>query len=157
MLFGTEQGLKENQPEIKQLLTAHGLRVTHVRKTVLSIFCAQNTALSQNDILSALPGYIDRVTFYRTLQGFEENGIIHKVVDDLGAVRYALCRHEHRHPKNDDRPEDRHLHFGCLQCGRTLCLENVELPPLNLPKGFRMSQASFFVKGWCEDCNTGRR
>lgn len=135
-------------------MLTHGLRNTSVRRAVLSVLWSEKSALTQSEILSALSGPIDRVTFYRTLLGFEESGLIHKVVDDDGTIRYALCRHEHKHPEKEEHPEDRHVHFRCVRCERILCLENVQPPAVPLPEGFKMSQATFFIKGWCEDCNS---
>lgn len=153
MLCGIKLVLNENELKIKELLLSHGLRNTYVRRAVLSVLWAKNGALTQNEILSALSGPIDRVTFYRTLLGFEESGLIHKVVDDDGTVRYALCRHEHKNPGMGDHPEDQHAHFRCVHCERTLCLEDLDLPKVQLPEGFRMEKFSFFIQGWCEDCS----
>jgi Fur family ferric uptake transcriptional regulator len=151
---GIELILSDRNQEIQNLLLSHGLRNTSVRRAVLSVLRAENRALTQNEILSALSGPIDRVTLYRTLLGFEESGLIHKVVDDDGTIRYALCRHEHTPAEKEEHPEDRHMHFRCVRCERILCLEDVHPPTIQLPKGFKMYQATFFIKGWCEECNS---
>ncbi|MEY3321815.1 MAG: hypothetical protein RLZZ417_1398, partial [Bacteroidota bacterium] len=62
--------------EVRTLLKKHDLRLTQVRKEVLSVFLIKEQALSQSDIENDL-GKTDRITLYRTLRSFEDNGLIH--------------------------------------------------------------------------------
>ncbi len=106
-------------------------------------------ALSQPDLEKALGELYDRVTIYRTLTLYLEKGILHKVLDDSGAMKYALCpdachSHDHRHD---------HVHFKCLRCGNTSCIEDLEVPRLVLPNGYTLTEANFLLSGVCKSCN----
>ena len=94
-------------------LSDFDLRSTPCRLDVLSSFQAVDFALSQGDIEQKLSEQYDRVTIYRTLKTFLSSGLLHKVLDDNGGVKYALCKelchqgdhhHQHdqqRHPQQD--------------------------------------------------------
>ena len=64
------------------ILKEHNLKSTESRLTILAIFKKNMHALSYNDIESLLTVKLDRVTVYRTLKSFEENGLIHQIYDD---------------------------------------------------------------------------
>jgi Fur family ferric uptake transcriptional regulator len=130
------------------LLKDHGLRITDVRKSCVSVLSKANGALSNAEIESQLEG-VDRITLYRTLLSFEECGLIHHSVDASGQKKYALCSDhcdEHEH-------HDNHVHFHCTECGKTNCLDNEVPSDLSLPKGYRISEIQFNVMGVCPSCN----
>ena len=70
----------ELENDVVTLLKHHDLRLTQVRKEVLSVFLKKEQALSQSDIEENV-GQIDRITLYRTLRSFEDNGLIHRAID----------------------------------------------------------------------------
>jgi len=133
----------------KQILISHGLRLTNSREEILNIFLGHKTALSQPEIEKELHS-CDRVTIYRTLATYLEKGILHKVLDDVGAMKYALCAeschsdHYHAHD---------HIHFKCNVCGNTTCVEDIHVPTLQLPQGFKMSEMNILIQGTCPSCN----
>jgi Fur family ferric uptake transcriptional regulator len=135
---------------VENFLKKINLRVTESRVQILSFFQDQEFALSHADIESALSGKFDRVTIYRTLKSFLEKGLIHKVLDDSGNLKYAICTHscspevaKHQH---------QHAHFKCAECGLTTCLDEVQIPTVNLPKGFALHESNLLVQGICADC-----
>ena len=94
---------------VSQFLRNHGLRVTPSRQAVLQVFATHGYALSHADIERLLGNRQDRVTLYRTLRSFLDNGLIHAIPDERGTPYYALCqdsctREVHQHE---------HLHFRC--------------------------------------------
>ncbi len=132
---------------VSTTLKDHKLRTTSCREDVLETFLNRDTALSHGDLDSTLGERFDRVTIYRTLKTFLEKGIIHKVLDDEG-TRYALCRercteHDHNHD---------HVHFKCNACGQTNCLENLHVPAVKLPEGYRVQEVNLLIQGLCADC-----
>lgn len=136
------------QSYIKELLQKAGLRLTRQRSEVLTIFSNKKVALAQADIEKVLPAHFDRITLYRILRSFESNGILHKVLDDSGTTRYALCgdscsEKDHRHE---------HVHFKCTTCEKIQCLEQVEIPSIPLPEGFTFGEAKLLVEGTCRSC-----
>ncbi|WP_448530198.1 Fur family transcriptional regulator [Raineya sp.] len=135
---------------VADILTKHQLRHTDCRLETLSVFINKNFAISHNDLEEILVPAFDRVTLYRTLKTFLEKGIIHKVLDDEGTPKYALCSphycstHEHHH---------NHVHFKCSTCGKTQCLDNTIIPEISLPKGFVAKEFNLLIQGFCNACS----
>ena len=130
------------------LLKGFKLRSTPNRQEILHLFLNKNHALSHGDIEKEIDNSLDRVTVYRTLKTFLDKGLIHKVLDDEGSLKYALCNEacttaEHHHD---------HVHFKCTKCGQTNCL-NVEVPSIRLPKGYKADAVNLLIQGICERCN----
>jgi Fur family transcriptional regulator, ferric uptake regulator len=129
-------------------LREHGLRVTDTRLAILELLQHSGKALAQADVERALPDQADRVTLFRVLQAFEEAGLAHKVMDAHGVARYASCASTcssgHHH--------DVHAHFRCSDCGDVYCLENVELPKVKVPKGFKLKESHLELEGSCKAC-----
>ncbi len=132
----------------EQILKDYKLKITHARLKVLELFQLYPFALSQPFLEKNIQS-IDRVTLYRTLNTFEENGIVHKVIDDTYTLKYALCsdfcsaQPEHKHE---------HIHFQCTKCQLTTCLD-VQIPKIHFPNGYSIAEFHFSVKGICKKCN----
>jgi len=133
----------------KEILQTNNLRNTASRAAILSIFSQRDVALSEPDIEESLTIPCDRVTIYRTLTTFLEKGIIHKVLDDTGVMKYALCSES---CQNGDHQHD-HVHFKCSHCGHTICIEGVSIPAIPLPQGYEMNEVNVLIQGVCEKCS----
>ena len=129
------------------LLEKHHLKKTSPRLKVLSMLSAKDVATSQPDLESVMVD-IDRVTLYRILSAFEEKGIIHKVFDLNGTANYAMCSSN----CEENHHHDEHLHFNCTNCKNVYCLDELSLPPLKLPKGFRPEGFTIYATGLCPKC-----
>ncbi len=136
---------------ILSTLKSSNLRQTDAREAVLSIFLDGQFALAHVDIENKLADKFDRVTIYRTLKTFVDKGLIHKVLDDVGGMKYAICKaecntveHHHHHD---------HVHFKCSICGQTSCLEQVTIPAIDLPIGYKKQEMNLLVQGICLNCN----
>jgi Fur family transcriptional regulator, ferric uptake regulator len=130
------------------LLRDFKLRSTPNRQEILHLFLQKEYALSHADIEKEIDNSLDRVTVYRTLKTFLDRGLIHKVLDDEGNLKYALCNAActtagHHHD---------HVHFKCTKCGQTCCL-NTEVPPVKLPKGYKANTINLLIQGICERCS----
>lgn len=136
-------------PEIR--LDQFGLRSTESRLAVLTAFQQAGYALSQGDIEQTLSKEFDRVTIYRTLKSFLSSGLLHKVLDDQGSIKYALC-HDTCHQDTQQHQHD-HVHFKCTQCGQTTCLETVHIPQIILPEYFIKQESNLLIQGVCRSCN----
>jgi Fur family transcriptional regulator, ferric uptake regulator len=137
--------------QIINSLKASNLRHTDAREAVLSEFMKGQFALAHADIESKLADKFDRVTIYRTLKTFVDNGLIHKVLDDVGGMKYAICKAECNtieHQHNHD-----HVHFKCSVCGQTSCLEAVVIPAIQLPIGYQKQEMNLLVQGICNNCS----
>lgn len=132
----------------EKILKKHNLRITQFRMDVINIFNKAGHALSSNDIELKLKD-ADRITLYRTLKSFEEKGIIHKAVDGTITQKYAICESN----CDENHHHDQHVHFHCEKCQNTFCMENVFVPDILLPNGFKVSSTNMVVNGTCEKCN----
>jgi Fur family ferric uptake transcriptional regulator len=135
-----------------RLLKTFKMRSTPSRQEILLLFLRRNYALSHGDIEKEISNSLDRVTVYRTLKTFLDKGLIHKVLDDQGSLKYALCNEactaaDHHHD---------HVHFKCTNCGQTNCL-NVEVPGFKLPGGYRPQEINVLIQGVCERCSRGEK
>ena len=131
-----------------EILKKNTLSITESRKAILDLFLDSEGALAHADIEKNIGNEFDRVTVYRTLQTFFENGIIHQIPTTDNTVLYALCKESceagHHH--------DEHVHFICNQCDKTICLDEITVPKVKLPKGFKPIQKAMIVKGICTEC-----
>lgn len=136
------------ESHIKELLKSHDLRLTQGRADVVDVFLTHDVAVSHSDIESSVDGKYDRVTIYRTLKSFLDKGLIHKILDDRGGIRYALCADE----CSEGGHQHNHIHFKCNKCEQTTCLEHVEIPTVKLPRGFIAEESNYLVTGVCDKC-----
>lgn len=135
--------------EANAILKQNQLSVTDGRMKILQLFIKANGALAHADIEKGTGADFDRVTIYRTLQTFVDKGIIHQVPTTDSNILYALCRHEHAPGHHH---HDNHVHFVCTECDKTICLDDVTVPKVKLPEGFKPTEAAMIVKGICEAC-----
>lgn len=120
-------------------------RNTAAKTEILQLISRSEVALSHAEIQSALEGLCDRVTIYRVLDRLTEEGVIHRVINSDGGVKYASCRtcttaHSHSH-----------IHFSCEQCKAVTCLKDV-VPAFQLPANYTLTEAHFTVSGICAQC-----
>ena len=133
----------------EDILKSSALSITSSRTKILDIFLSSPTALAHQDIELKCNEKYDRVTIYRTLQTFMEKGIIHTIPSSDNITRYALCNDEcieagHHH--------DNHVHFSCDACGKTICLDDTQIPTVKLPIGYRAHEINMIVSGVCKTC-----
>ncbi len=134
----------------KDLLKNHGLKLTPNRELILGVFINNKHALSYNNLEALLAKKLDRVTVYRTLKSFEESGIIHQIHDETSQIKYALC---HGGTCSSHQHSDSHAHFRCEECDKTFCLEEIAIPEIKLPPGYKKETQSVFIQGVCAACN----
>lgn len=139
----------KSSKEIDELLKKSGLKVTPTRRLILTVFKKHAFALSYNDIEGGIKEKLDKVTIYRTLKSFEEKGIIHQILDSSNQLKYALCSDS----CSDHEHHDAHIHFKCITCEQTYCIEDREIPQISLPSGFDQVHSSMLVEGVCRGCN----
>jgi Fur family ferric uptake transcriptional regulator len=133
---------------VDDILRRNSLSVTESRKKILNLFLNVSGALAHGDIERKAGEKFDRVTVYRTLQTFVEKGIIHTIPTTDNSVRYALCKDN----CTEGHHHDNHVHFICLKCGSTLCMEDVIVPEIRMSKGYSVNEIEVVVKGICLNC-----
>lgn len=124
-------------------------RNTPAKQKIRQLLTANSGAMSQDMLEEQLKGQVDRVTIYRVLAGFCEDGILHRVVADDGKSFYALCagcsaeKHNHQH-----------AHFRCVDCRKVECLPYSAQP--KLPVGYSLQSMNFWISGQCKSCSGGK-
>lgn len=123
-------------------------RETSGKRHVLELLENSSFALSQ-DMLEKNPELkIDRVTIYRILKSFEEDGKIHRIIGNDGKAYFALCRNcneAHAHHLHQ------HIHFQCKKCSKVECLTaEINLP---IPKGYTVDDVNVVLSGQCNSCS----
>lgn len=131
-----------------ELLRHHGLRVTALRLEMLRILRASDRALTHQELEVRLKVEADRVSIFRSLNAFEEAGLVHRVLDGRGTSCFAPCGDACGHGHHNDA----HAHFRCNACGHVFCLEAVELPAVSLPRGFKLKAGHLDLEGTCKRC-----
>ncbi|MEQ8926553.1 MAG: transcriptional repressor [Fulvivirga sp.] len=134
--------------EARDVLGSYNLKSTNCRNEVLNLLLNSHQALAQSEIEKQVDYSHDRVTVYRTLKTFLDKGLVHKVLDDEGGTKYALCNE-----CAEDHHNHEHVHFKCENCGQTLCLDNIAIPTIELPKGYNISEKNLLIQGTCKNCS----
>jgi Fur family ferric uptake transcriptional regulator len=133
---------------LNDILHHRQLSSTESRRGILSLFLNSGDALTHGDIEKEVGEKYDRVTIYRTLQTFAEKGIIHTIPTADNAVLYALCKECEEGHHHDD-----HVHFICTNCEKTICLDDVVSPKIELPEGYVSENVQVVIHGICKDCS----
>lgn len=132
---------------LAEILRRKNLSVTDSRKKILTLFLTAPDALTHGDIEKKAGEKFDRVTVYRTLQTFVEKGIVHTIPTSDNSIRYALCKDCTEGHHHDD-----HVHFICSNCGKTICLDDVVSPNIQLPEGYAADNVQVVINGTCKAC-----
>ena len=138
---------KVSKEQLNDVLEKHQLRKTDTRLHVLNVFFKHEHAIAHSSLEKELGKTYDRVTLYRTLNTFEEAGIIHQVPSN-GETKFALC---HAHCDHHHH-QDQHLHFNCTACQQTFCLEDVQLPLVEYSSDYEIHSVNITATGICKKC-----
>ncbi|MBK6981713.1 MAG: transcriptional repressor [Betaproteobacteria bacterium] len=128
-------------------IRAAGERLTAPRAAVLAVLLASDTALTHHEVAQSLRTGtpVDRVTVYRVLDWLVGLALAHRIPGEDRTWRFRA---------NRDSAHGPHAHFTCSSCGRTVCLEDVAVPPrVRLPRGFRPQKVELTVQGLCAACH----
>lgn len=136
------------QETLARQLSQYGIKPTAMRILVLETLQKQSAAESISDLETEL-GPTDRATLYRTLQKFEQQGLVHHIDDGTGIPKYALCS-----PAcSAETHRDMHVHFHCRACGSTLCLPDTSIPTPPLPEYYQGENYELVIHGICGSCS----
>jgi Fur family ferric uptake transcriptional regulator len=134
--------------QVNKILEQKAVRITPMRQLVLQCFVDEDAVLGLSELEIVL-SKSDRITIYRTLKTFEENGILHSIKGDSEEAKYALCN-KHCTPIYHI---DQHPHFQCLKCKQVICIESQLIPTMELPNGYIQQEANMIIKGICPNCH----
>ncbi|MBO6253331.1 MAG: transcriptional repressor [Bacteroidaceae bacterium] len=129
-----------------EILLEHGIRPTANRLLLVKVLSKAEHPLTMKE-LEDLVDTIDKSNIFRTLSLFRDQHLVHVLQDGADAVRYELC-----HSHEEDHDDDLHAHFYCERCRQTFCLNDIPVPQVDLPKGYRMNTINYLIKGICPNC-----
>lgn len=129
-----------------EILLEHGIRPTANRLLLVKVLSKAEHPLTMKE-LEDLVDTIDKSNIFRTLSLFRDQHLVHVLQDGADAVRYELC-----HSHEEDHDDDLHAHFYCERCKQTFCLNDIPVPQVDLPKGYRMNTINYLIKGICPNC-----
>jgi Fur family transcriptional regulator, ferric uptake regulator len=136
------------EESIDRSLESKNVKPTAMRQLVLDILSKQESAIDLPE-LELQFAKADRTTLYRTLKTFVQNKLVHSIDDGTGTLKYAICNDSCR-----CNPNDLHVHFFCMKCGKTTCLTDIPIPEVNLPEKYSVVGINMVVKGLCDKCNS---
>jgi Fur family ferric uptake transcriptional regulator len=132
--------------EAAQMLRNKGLRRTGPRLLILSVLLNAAEPLNQEQIAREIRGHgVNKTTIYRTLSSLMAADVVHEAVvrDRIQYYETACnCKSHACHP-----------HFICQRCQKTICLTQVHIPSVVLPKGFLRQRQQIRIEGLCSTCN----
>lgn len=121
-------------------------RNTPSKQAIFDILHSSKVALSQEAIEQEVKGSMDRVTVYRVLNSFYEDGYIHKILSDDGRYYFAICLN-----CNERKHDHNHFHFRCLKCQQVECLK--EEVNVKIPRGYTLENVNCLLTGYCKKCS----
>ena len=136
-----------NEANFIDVMLEHGIRPTANRILLVRALAEAKHPLTMTE-LEDLVDSIDKSNVFRTLSLFREHHLVHVMEDGADAVRYELCLSH-----DDEHDDDVHAHFYCERCGKTYCLNDIPIPTVALPEGYRMTTINYLVKGICPKCS----
>jgi Fur family ferric uptake transcriptional regulator len=132
----------------EKLLKDKNIRTTPFRLAVLDVFERHKNAIGLSTIEEKI-GAHDRITLYRTLKTFIEQGIIHEITLPGGEKRMALCADDCEHDGHQHQHE--HIHFQCKNCNEIFCVDVDDFPKIKL-KHYKIDSLEITAKGLCKKC-----
>ena len=129
----------------ENILIEKNIQPTATRLLVLKAIENNGAPLSLNDLENLLDT-VDKSTIFRALTLFAEKGIIHEIEDGSGCRKYCRCTH------NYSLAQSSFVHFTYIKCHKTVCLNAIISPNIEIPKGYSILEQSFLIKGFCPDC-----
>lgn len=123
---------------VEEYLSQREVRPTAVRTLIWRTLLKFDYVFALSDLEGLLPT-VDRSTLFRTMNLFVEKELVHTVDDGSGQQKYCLLHTQH-------------VHLTCTKCGKTICLENQEIPRVEVPEGFEVKHISYVIQGICAHC-----
>ncbi len=136
-----------NEREAFDYLRRSGLRMTPLKRQVVSLFLSGGCGLSAGEVHSRFEGIYHQSSVFRCLKSLEEAGFLRPGLGCRGVVQYRC----HRRFFPD------HGHFHCNECGETIPVESDLAGELarGVEKvfGVKVNSIDFTLEGKCENCS----
>lgn len=137
--------------DIENILEGKGVKPTANRIIILREFLNASHPLTLADLELLSEFSLDKATIFRTLELFTQKDVVHVIEDGSRSFKYELCHGGVRHSVSDQ-----HVHFYCENCKELFCLEDVQIPLVQVPEGFITRSVNYMIKGICPKCSLYR-
>ena len=139
--------ISEKNKNCKDILKSAGLRQTRARLEVLAVLCRANEPITHEQIQKKLGVHApNKVTIYRVLDRFSDNGLVHKA--------FLRDRKWHFELKDNCSQKQCHPHFICTECGRAECMAEISIPMTKCSrKGLVINYQNVQLEGLCQRCS----
>jgi Fur family transcriptional regulator, ferric uptake regulator len=118
---------------LNERILLSGLRLTRPRQKILGVLSHQSHPISFEEY-SFIDPLLDKSTFYRNMQTFENARIVQGIESDEGKRYFELT-------------QELHPHFICQNCHTITCLHPITAPEV---EGYHIN--SIIYKGYCPQC-----
>lgn len=134
--------------EVIKILSSNSVKPTANILLVAKLLIDSNAPLAIFEITDTL-SFIAPADISEILSILSDYGIAKSFVDGRGVVSYEIgC--------DEDRDKHNHVHFYCETCHKTYCIEELPLPDMKFPRGYKVKSRSFVAKGCCPSCRPRR-
>lgn len=147
----------------EKLLQHFGVRPTAIRMLVWRQIAKTDHPFSLGDMEMWLDT-VDKSTLFRTLSLFEEHHLLHSIDDGSGQKKYCrcddsdVCLHHHSEAIHQHSHQGcKHVHAFCVECQRTFCVRTEQIPLVQMPDGFMVTDINYVVHGICADCQKKKK
>ena len=157
-----------------QLLTKHGHKITKPRQIIIDIISQSSKPRNPYDIAKISNNTVNVATVYRTMELFEQLGLVHKIRSVDGYIACSTNHHadtssNSRHPEPKTKPASRrqgsrtqqktHCHHYAV-CTNCHTVQELEILPTEgghthnhtLPQNFHSDKQVYELTGKCEKC-----
>ncbi len=134
--------------EIEELLASKGIKPTANRILIMRELLKASRPISLADLQVLFGHTLDKASIFRVLELFAEKDVVHVIEDGSRSLKYELC-----HGSSHHSISDQHVHFFCEQCKKLFCLQDIQVPVLEIPEGFSSHSINYMIKGICPNCS----
>ncbi len=131
-------------------LKSLGIHITRCRIAVFKMFYHHNEALPTSYINKYFLGSIDRISVYRALKTFIQKGILLRIPNTEGEIRYMLMQNN---TSNSVICKTQVAYFLCTCCEQMKMLDEPVFQQFQLPENINANQCYFLIEGTCKSCD----
>jgi len=127
-----------------------GINITRCRIAVLKMFNLHKEALPTSYINKFFSGTFDRISVYRALKLFIRKGILLRIPNTEGEIRYLLIQNNN---SNYAISKTQVAYFVCTCCDQMKMLDEPVFQQFKLPDNIKANQCYFLIEGICKSCD----
>ena len=126
-----------------------GISITKSRLAVFKLFGQKKEALATSYINEYFSKTLDRISIYRSLKLFLKKGILLRIPNIDGEIRYLLVQNN---ATNNGTNKNRVTYFVCTNCDQMKMLDAPIFQKIKIPNSVNAKQCYFVIEGICDGC-----